>query len=336
MDADGLVDAKDQCPDEPETVNGYLEADGCPDRLPSLSVSVLYDGKPVSEATLMVMTGDELDEVVFTGEPVVREGLPGVEWAFEAASGPCLGGRASAVTADGQTEVQVNLEPNTDRMLQIRVTDADGEPLAGAYVAHSVEDIGCASSDILTTNDDGITSRYVGPSTHTVTAAVDGYEDDEAVIEIRPDQQDASVDLVLSRVISADQSSGDGSEKVRIRVEPTRIAILERIQFETGRTTIQTASHPLLDELAQTIQNAPEIGNITIAGHTDSEGSEEGNQALSAGRAQAVLDYLVGAGVRAERLTAVGYGETRPIAPNRTEAGRAQNRRVEFELEGSP
>ena len=119
-----------------------------------------------------------------------------------------------------------------------------------------------------------------------------------------------------------------------MRIEPTRIAILEPIHFDTGRTTIQSVSHQLLDDLAQTIRSAPEIGDITIAGHTDSEGSEDGNQRLSAGRAESVLKYLVGAGVDGGRLKAVGYGETKPIAPNRTEAGRAKNRRVEFELGG--
>jgi len=331
-DADGLVDSKDQCPDEAETVNNYLEADGCPDELPGLSVTVVYQGEVVPDAALLVMTGDVIEEVDFTGVPVARQDRPGVEWAFEASSGPCLAGRASVVTADGQTPVEVVLEPNFDQMLQIQVMDADGEPIEGAQVSHSVSDAGCASTEVITTNESGKTSRYVGPSSHTVTASAEGYEDQQAVVNVTADEDEAFAYLIMNRVIEGDPV--EGTDSVRVRIEPTRIAILEPIHFDTGRTTIQSVSHQLLDDLAQTIRNAPEIGDVTIAGHTDSEGSEDGNQRLSTGRAEAVLDYLVNAGVNGGRLKAVGYGETKPIAPNRTEAGRAKNRRVEFELGG--
>ncbi|MCB1832791.1 MAG: OmpA family protein, partial [Geminicoccaceae bacterium] len=67
-----------------------------------------------------------------------------------------------------------------------------------------------------------------------------------------------------------------------------------------------------------------------VQGHTDSTGATDYNQGLSERRAQSVLDYLTGKGVEAERLTAVGFGENRPIASNDTEEGRAQNRRVEI------
>lgn len=331
-DSDGLVDSKDQCPDEAETVNNYLEADGCPDELPGLSVTVVYQGDVVSDASLLLMTGDVLEDVEFKGVPVARQGQPGVEWAFEATRGPCLEGRASVVTSDGRTPVEVVLEPNFDQMLQIQVMDADGAPVEGAQVSHSVSDPGCASTEVITTNESGKSSRYVGPSSHTVSASAEGYEDQQVVVSVTADQDEAFAYLIMNRIIEGDPV--EGTDSVRVRIEPTRIAILEPIHFDTGRTTIQSVSHQLLDDLAQTIRSAPEIGDITIAGHTDSEGSEDGNQRLSAGRAESVLKYLVGAGVDGGRLKAVGYGETKPIAPNRTEAGRAKNRRVEFELGG--
>ena len=70
--------------------------------------------------------------------------------------------------------------------------------------------------------------------------------------------------------------------------------------------------------------------NVEIAGHTDAEGDAAANQALSEKRAQAVVDYLVKAGLPAERFTAVGYGSAQPVASNDTGDGRAQNRRIEF------
>jgi OOP family OmpA-OmpF porin len=70
--------------------------------------------------------------------------------------------------------------------------------------------------------------------------------------------------------------------------------------------------------------------NIEVAGHTDSDGEEAANQALSEKRAQAVADYLVKAGLPANRFTPVGYGSTQPIAGNDSDQGKAQNRRIDF------
>jgi outer membrane protein OmpA-like peptidoglycan-associated protein len=69
-----------------------------------------------------------------------------------------------------------------------------------------------------------------------------------------------------------------------------------------------------------------------IAGHTDSQGATSYNQKLSEQRAAAVVTYLVGKGIAADRLSSVGFGEDQPIATNKTRAGRAQNRRVEINL----
>ncbi|PNA31448.1 OmpA family protein, partial [Pseudomonas sp. MPR-AND1A] len=70
--------------------------------------------------------------------------------------------------------------------------------------------------------------------------------------------------------------------------------------------------------------------NIEVAGHTDADGEDSFNQALSEKRAQSVIDYLVKAGLPADRFTAVGYGSTQPVAGNDTDDGKAQNRRIEF------
>ncbi|CCE10084.1 conserved exported hypothetical protein [Bradyrhizobium sp. STM 3843] len=102
-----------------------------------------------------------------------------------------------------------------------------------------------------------------------------------------------------------------------------------RIRFETGRADIDRDSAGLLDRLVEIALRCPSA-NIEVAGHTDAEGEEATNQALSQKRAQAVVDYLVKAGLPADRFTAVGYGSTQPVASNDTGEGRAQNRRIDF------
>jgi OOP family OmpA-OmpF porin len=102
-----------------------------------------------------------------------------------------------------------------------------------------------------------------------------------------------------------------------------------RIQFESGRATIDPDSVGLLDRLVETAQRCPNA-NIEIAGHTDGDGDAAFNQELSEKRAQAVTDYLVKAGLSADRFTATGYGSTQPVAGNDTDEGKAQNRRIDF------
>lgn len=101
------------------------------------------------------------------------------------------------------------------------------------------------------------------------------------------------------------------------------------IQFERAKADIARESNQTLTRLAQIARDCPLL-KIEIEGHTDAEGTPERNQRLSDRRAQAVVDYLVRAGVEAGKLVAVGYGETRPVAPNDTPENRARNRRIEF------
>jgi len=102
-----------------------------------------------------------------------------------------------------------------------------------------------------------------------------------------------------------------------------------KIRFESGRAAIDLDSAGLLDRLIETALRCP-TASIEIAGHTDADGEDAFNQALSEKRAQAVADYLVKAGLPADRFTAVGYGSTQPVATNDTDEGKARNRRIEF------
>jgi len=102
-----------------------------------------------------------------------------------------------------------------------------------------------------------------------------------------------------------------------------------KVRFESGRATIDPDSAGLLDRLVEIALRCP-TSNIEVGGHTDADGEDAANQALSEKRAQAVVDYLVKAGLPASRFTAVGYGSTQPVAGNDTDEGKAQNRRIEF------
>jgi OmpA-OmpF porin, OOP family len=102
-----------------------------------------------------------------------------------------------------------------------------------------------------------------------------------------------------------------------------------KIRFEQARATLDPDSTALLDRLIEIALRCP-AANIEVAGHTDGDGEDAFNQALSEKRAQAVVDYLVKAGLPASRFAAVGYGSTQPVAGNDTDDGKAQNRRIEF------
>ncbi len=116
-------------------------------------------------------------------------------------------------------------------------------------------------------------------------------------------------------------------------VTEEQIVIKENIFFETNRARIRQSSYPLLDRIASLILAHPELVRIEVQGHTDSRGRAAYNLRLSEQRAQSVRDYLIQrGGVAPTRLTARGYGLTRPIADNDTAEGRAANRRVEFRI----
>jgi outer membrane protein OmpA-like peptidoglycan-associated protein len=118
----------------------------------------------------------------------------------------------------------------------------------------------------------------------------------------------------------------------RVIVQKEKIVITEKVFFEYNKAIIQPISFELLTEVAGVINDHPRITRIQVEGHTDSDGSDTYNQKLSQARAQAVVDYLIGAGVDSARLVAKGFGESLPIDTNNTADGKAKNRRVEFTI----
>jgi outer membrane protein OmpA-like peptidoglycan-associated protein len=107
--------------------------------------------------------------------------------------------------------------------------------------------------------------------------------------------------------------------------------VLRNIFFETAKYNLKPASEIELKKLITFLNNNPKI-TIELGGHTDNVGSDADNQLLSENRAKSVYNYLVNNGVESTRLQYKGYGESKPVATNDTEAGRAQNRRTEFKI----
>lgn len=161
---------------------------------------------------------------------------------------------------------------------------------------------------------------------------MDGFEDDDGCPDCDNDGDGVPecpevVDLCPDK--PAQTPDGCPQKYKLVVVTGTKIELKQTIFFRTAKSTIKRVSYPLLNEVALALQDHPKI-NVRIEGHTDSRGSKKYNRKLSDGRANSVRDYLIGQGVDAERMTAKGFGEDVPIADNRTNDGRGQNRRVEF------
>lgn len=110
------------------------------------------------------------------------------------------------------------------------------------------------------------------------------------------------------------------------------IKIAKVIQFDTGKDIIKKESLVKLEELVKILNKYPAL-KIQVEGHTDNVGNDDANMKLSQDRVNRVKEYLISKGIAADRLKAVGYGESRPVADNATAAGKAQNRRVELKTE---
>jgi len=190
------------------------------------------------------------------------------------------------------------------------------------------EDVdGCPDLD----NDkDGIGDRI--DQCPDVAEDIDGFQDDDGcpdcdndgdgvpecptVIDLCPDQP-------------AQTADGCPQKYKMIVVTATKIELKQTVYFDTRKAKIKKVSFPLLDEVAQALVDNPKI-KVRIEGHTDSQGSDKFNLKLSQQRADSVRKYMIAKGVDAFRMQAEGFGEAVPIEDNRTTAGRATNRRVEF------
>ncbi|MEZ4698859.1 MAG: OmpA family protein [Rhodothermales bacterium] len=134
------------------------------------------------------------------------------------------------------------------------------------------------------------------------------------------------------RVLDAGAAPASASV-IQMRQRLEAVLAGHRVQFLINTAELVPASKELLNRVAAVLGEAEDV-HIEVQGHTDILGSVAMNNALSQSRADAVRDYLISQGIAPARLTAIGYGPTRPVATNTTQEGRIKNRRVEFSLKG--
>lgn len=152
----------------------------------------------------------------------------------------------------------------------------------------------------------------IGAAVGTAAGAGIGHYQDKQEAELRKQLQGSGVDVVR-----------DGDNIV--------LEMPSGITFGFNSSDVNAKFYSVLDKVASTL-NAYDQTTVNVAGYTDSIGSESYNMKLSKERADSVAQYLQSRGVNGQRLNAVGYGESRPVDTNETEAGRANNRRVEITL----
>jgi OmpA-OmpF porin, OOP family len=143
----------------------------------------------------------------------------------------------------------------------------------------------------------------------------------------------ASTEGYLNATDSVEADSEDNTPLFKdLFLAPIEVGLtvrLKNIYFDFDKTTLKKESFVELNKVVDFLKQNSTV-EIEISGHTDSKGSDDYNLNLSQGRSQSVVDYIISQGIDSFRLTAHGYGETKPIDTNDTDAGRANNRRVEF------
>ncbi len=130
--------------------------------------------------------------------------------------------------------------------------------------------------------------------------------------------------LVVKEAMKQDVTANDMFEALN---RDGHIALY--INFDTGKSSIKSESRPIIDQIAEMMKANPDL-KISVEGHTDNVGNQKSNKALSLERAKAVVLAITAQGINARRLSTSGHGQDKPIADNKTEEGRAKNRRVEL------
>ncbi|HXK17289.1 MAG TPA: OmpA family protein [Polyangiaceae bacterium] len=201
-----------------------------------------------------------------------------------------------------------------------RVIDLDsGTPVAGANV--ELSDALRRSLSLTTDSAGAFRFERVVPGPLTLKAESADYLFHTQNVELHA-REDAHPELGLHK-----------RPKVSlVEVGASELKLKQQIHFENDSATILGDSSTLLEQITDVLARTPSITQLEIQGHTDNLGSAEHNKTLSEARASAVLEWLVAHGIDPARLTAHGYGQERPIAPNATPQGRARNRRVQFML----
>ncbi len=192
-----------------------------------------------------------------------------------------------------------------------------GAPISGAIVR-----ISGGIGNFLNTDAQGMFEKTdMPPGTYQAQIEAEGFLFTQVTFEVQ-DAQVSTPQIVLTPIPTRPQAA----------LSAKAIVIKRQVQFVTNSAEIRPESNALLAEIADVLLRNPHVQQVEVQGHTDDVGNSTVNQELSQRRAEAVRTALIAAGVTPERLTAVGYGSNRPLLPNITEANRAKNRRVAFQV----
>ncbi|MCK9459887.1 MAG: OmpA family protein [Proteobacteria bacterium] len=218
--------------------------------------------------------------------------------------------------------------PNDDNDADGILNDVDKCPDEAEDVDEFEDEDGCPEAD---NDQDGVLDA--DDKCPTEKEDMDGFEDADGCPD-NDNDGDGIPDATDQCPNEAENMNGkedeDGCPDL-VRIVGDQIKISDKVYFATNKDKILDKSFDLLKQVAVVIQSKPDM-KVRVEGHTDDVGKDAKNLKLSQRRAESVVKFLVDEGVAADRLTAEGLGETKPIADNKTEEGRAENRRVEFHI----
>ncbi|MFT6143833.1 MAG: outer membrane protein OmpA-like peptidoglycan-associated protein [Myxococcota bacterium] len=312
-DIDGIVNERDECPDDAETYNSYEDTDGCPDAGGRVLLTAAINGDLESDVYVSVTSGGETQQIETLQEAIPMELAAGT-YEIEG-SIPGFYGREMLNIVSGEYPIELDMEAVVPGYVSIRTKDAAGRVVES--VGLSIIGPGAPLDATRRLGPQGLDRYELPPGRYLVFLKAQGVGIYRRNITLESNQE-LMVDAVL--------------RDPRAVVEGDRITVTEKIYFETGSDVIQDQSFDLLEEIAALLASEERVRRVQIQGHTDAQGSDEMNLDLSDRRAAAVRSFLIAQGIEEGRLQSRGFGEQVPIADNSTEAGLARNRRVEFRI----
>jgi OOP family OmpA-OmpF porin len=332
-DGDGILDDVDACPEQPEDKDLFEDEDGCPD--------------PDNDKDTVL---DPLDKCPNTFGPVDNEGCPYADRDGDGVSDKVDSCPDAPEDKDGDRDAdgRPDLDGDADGVEDCvagcpavpgsdgKVASCDACILGTPEQTHEdkdkfQDDDGCPEVD----NDkDGLLDPVDACPNEAGPPETKGCPRKDTDGDGFMDDEDGCVDK--PGILWPDHPKKNGCPPVLKLVELTddEIKIKQQVQFDTAKASIKPVSAKLLAEVGLVIRQSPSIKKVSIEGHTDDVGDDDYNMNLSQERANSVRQWLIDKEkVAPDLLEAVGYGETRPIASNRTKAGRQTNRRSEFKVE---